>query len=182
MSKNFERILAMHCSPALLGIKSSNLINCSKQEFPNILEEINELNQAYNPRIHFMNLMTKDNRVLILVYQNSKLYRTIFDEKNHEYLLSHNYPKDKDLASYIDCLKMRMKNMEDFPHEIGVFLGYDLEDIIEFEKGEKECIYVGYWKVFSKKEEKIQIFNQFTKCRTIVTNLIEKGYSLEAII
>lgn len=182
MSKSFERILAMHCSPALLGIKSANLISCSLQEVPNLLEEIQELNQSYNPRIHFLVLKVEDHRVLILVYQNMKLSKTIFTDKNYEYLLSRGYPKNKELTAYLSRLKRRMENNDSFPHEIGVFLGYDLEDIIEFEKGEKECIYVGYWKVFSRKEEKIQIFNRFTRCRNIITNLLEKGYSLEAII
>jgi len=37
------------------------------------------------------------------------------------------------------------------------------KDTIEFENGNKDCIYVGYWKVYSKKEEKLQIFERYNK-------------------
>ena len=44
-----------------------------------------------------------------------------------------------------------MKNEQGFPHEIGVILGYPVEDVIEFEKHQgKNCKYCGCWKRYSK--------------------------------
>ena len=79
--------------------------------------------------------------------------------------------------SMLLCLKERMEN-DDFPHEIGVFLGYDLSDIKAFIKG-NACLYVGYWKVYSRVDEKIELFNKYTKCREIVNKMIDKGYPIE---
>ena len=86
----------------------------------------------------------------------------------------------KIIESMLDDLKNRLNN-EDFPHEIGVFLGYDLDDIKSFIEGE-ECIYVGYWKVYSKLNEKLEIFNKYTRCRNCVINLIDKGFPIESFM
>ena len=94
----------------------------------------------------------------------------------------HGYPNVKKLDLYLDFLQRKITADGNFPHEIGVFLGYDLSDTIEFENGNKDCIYVGYWKVYSKKEEKLQIFERYNKCRDIVFSLLNKGYRLEALI
>lgn len=181
MCKQFEKALAFHCSPALFGIKPSNLINLDLKDYPNLEKEIEELNRSFNPRISFKILKISSKNALVLVYQERKLYRAIFNTEGYEYLLNYDYPKVKDLNAYIECLKERII-MNDFPHEIGVFLGYDLDDIKEYQKGNKNCLMVGYWKVFSDKEKKMKIFNQYTRCKNIVSSLLNKGYRLEAII
>lgn len=181
MCKQFERTLAFHCAPALFGIKASNLINVCLKDFPNLDNEIADLNKDFNPRIFFKILNKTDKKALILVYQEYKLSRALFNMKAYLYLQGFNYPKERDLDSYLNHLSSKMKN-EEFPHEIGVFLGYDLDDIREYQNGNKNCLYVGYWKVFSDKERKMKIFDQYTKCKNIVSSLLNKGYRLEAII
>ena len=52
---------------------------------------------------------------------------------------------------FVNDLFNRMKNEQGFPHEIGVILGYPVEDVIEFEKHQgKNCKYCGCWKRYSK--------------------------------
>jgi hypothetical protein len=76
-------------------------------------------------------------------------------------------------------LSLRERMEEDsFPHEIGVFLGYDLSDIKSFIEG-KECLYVGYWKVYSNVEEKMEIFDKYARCKNAVMRMIDKGYPIE---
>ena len=181
MCKRFENLLAFHCSPALFGIKPSNLINVSIKDFPNIVDIVDELNHTFCNKICFEILRLTNSSALILVYQANKLQRALFKESNYNYLLKYNYPKNKSVREYIDLLKARLE-LTEFPHEIGVFLGYDLNDIVDFEKGDKKCIFIGCWKVFSNPDEKIKIFNQYTKCKNIVFSLLRKGYSLEGII
>lgn len=182
MSTRLEQVLALHCSPELFGIKAANLISCSLDECPNLFEDINELNKKHNPKICFRILKSTGNRCLILIYKHDKLAKTIFKNDVYEYLVMHGYPNVKKLDLYLDFLQRKITADGNFPHEIGVFLGYDLSDTIEFENGNKDCIYVGYWKVYSKKEEKLQIFERYNKCRDIVFSLLNKGYRLEALI
>lgn len=181
MCKQFENILVQHCSPAIFGLKASNLISVSLDKCPNIENEIIKLNEMFNNRISFRILSKTNSSILVLVYKEAKLCRTIFNESNYEYLLNYSYPIEKNLDKYLIHLEKRLANSE-FPHEIGVFLGYSLDDIMEYQNGNKNCLYVGYWKVFKDKEKKLKIFNQFTKCKNTVLSLVNKGYNLESII
>ena len=61
MSTRLEQVLALHCSPALFGIKAANLISCSLDECPNLFEDINELNKKHNPKICFRILKSTGN-------------------------------------------------------------------------------------------------------------------------
>lgn len=181
MSKRFEELLVYHCAPALCGIKSSNLVSLSLSLFPNIEEYVRELNERYAPKREFKILRKTKKTCLVLVYTSKKLYNTIFSEENYQFLLKNNYPKEKEISSYLDVLSSKISNNKDFPHEIGVFLGYDLDDVIAFEEG-RACLYSGDWKVYSDVEDKIQTFERFSKCKNNFLNLITQGYRLEQLL
>lgn len=176
MSKVLERLLAIHSAPAICGIKASNLICIDYDEA--IYKEIEELNNSY-PKLRFLVLKRNGSKVLILVYRKKAFERTILSLENKQYLESIGYDT-RSIDTMLNDLKERLKDNE-FPHEIGVFLGYDLDDIKSFIKGEK-CIYVGYWKVYSKLNEKLEIFDKYTKCKECVINLINKGFPIESFM
>ena len=173
MSKILEQVLATHSSPAICGLKASNLINI--KYYDSIYLEIEELNKKY-PRVCFYILKRNKDSVLVLVYRRNVLERKLNEEDNKSFLFDLGYDVIS-VDSMLSCLKERIK-LKDFPHEIGVFLGYDLSDIKSFIKG-NTCLYVGYWKVYSKVDEKIELFNKYNKCREIVNKLIDKGYPIE---
>ncbi len=178
MSDNLARMLCMHSSPAICGIKASNLVSFDTNEMNHVEEEIEELNNLYSKKICFKILQHKDNRILVLIYKNQVMDKTLNNFKNKEFLKSLNYDINS-TDSMIETLRNRINVSKEFPHEIGVFLGYDLEDTIEFLKGNKKCIYVGYWKVYSNVEEKKAIFDKYNMCKDRLLKLIDKGYPLE---
>ena len=52
--------------------------------------------------------------------------------------------------------------MEHYPHEMGIFLGYPLEDVRGFIRHEgKESRYTGYWKVYGDVTQAKQIFQAY---------------------
>lgn len=173
MSEVLERLLAIHSSPAICGIKPSNLICIDYDE--SIYKEIEELNLKY-PKLCFKVLKKTDSKVLILVYRKNTFKKSLMNNDYINFLENIGYDTSS-IDNMIEDLKIRL-NEEEFPHEIGIFLGYDLDDIKSFIDG-KECIYVGYWKVYSRLNEKIKIFNKYTKCRDCVINLINKGFPIE---
>ena len=173
MSRLLERALALHSSPAICGIKASNLINIEYSE--DLYRELEELNKRF-PNFFFYILKKDKNKVLILIYRKRILELKLSEKSNKEFLENLGYDVSS-IDSMLLCLKERIKN-DDFPHEIGVFLGYDLNDIKSFMENRK-CIYTGYWKVYSNLDEKKKLFNRYTKCKNCVIKMIDKGFPIE---
>ena len=71
----------------------------------------------------------------------------------------------------------------EFPHEIGLFLGYPVEDVKGFIKNRgKNCLYSGYWKVYGKMAEKAKLFERFDYVRELMVLLVYHGAELSEII
>ena len=71
----------------------------------------------------------------------------------------------------------------DFPHEIGIFLGYPLDDVEGFIKNKGQNFLLnGYWKVYSNKEEKEKIFKAYKKSKAYNKALAKKGYDLAQLV
>ena len=173
MSTQLQKALAIHSAPALCGIKASNLINVDYSD--ELFKEIEELNKKFtNFRFYF--LKKDKNKVLILIYRKRVLERELNRNSNKEFLKELGYDVSS-IDSMLLCLKERIA-YNDFPHEIGVFLGYDLSDIKSFIEN-KKCLYTGYWKVYSNLDEKLELFSKYTRCKNCVIKMIDKGFPIE---
>ena len=63
-----------------------------------------------------------------------------------------------------------------FPHEIGVFLGYPLQDVIGFiENKGMNSKYTGLWKVYGDRDESMKMFAKFRKCTDVYGELWRSG-------
>ncbi len=180
MCKDFEKLLAYHCAPSIFGIKSANLVNIDIDKCKNIEEDILKINMI-DTKVKFRILKKCGNKVLLLTYKEKNLYHQLFEANNYNYLLTYGYPKEKNLDLFLEYLSKRIK-LNDFPHEIGVFLGYDLNDIKDYVSGKKECLLTGYWKVYSNPDLKLECFNRFSRCRRAALTLLERGYDFERVI
>lgn len=181
MSSVFSMLLAYHCAPALVGIKSANLISCSIEDYPTLEEDIMDANKKFKGSIKIEILRKSEKSVLILVYYTKALESTLLNPKNHEYLLSIGYPEEFSISSYLDFLKSKISSNINFPHEIGIFLDYELSDVLGFINNEK-CLYTGYWKVYSNVEVKKKKFEIYTRCRVALLQKLKKGNMLESIV
>ena len=76
-----------------------------------------------------------------------------------------------------------MNQGEGFPHEIGLLLGYPIEDVVGFiEQKGKNYLYSGYWKVYGEVEKKKEIFRQYEEAKEELILLLEDGYDMHSII
>ena len=84
-----------------------------------------------------------------------------------------------DVDSALDTLKSRLNGLDAFPHEIGVFLGYPLEDVLGFiENGGRNCLSCGCWKVYSNECEALKAFERYEKCKAVYQRLFASGCPL----
>ena len=178
MSETFTHILAYHSAPAICGIKASNLINISLENSSDIYDQINEFNSRFNPKVCIKILQRKNKRLLILIYRQTSLNICLQIKENKSFLLNLGYPDTQDIDVLLDYLIKRLNESNNFPHEIGIFLGYDLSDILGYINNEN-CIYSGYWKVYSNLEKKLKLFNSYTKCRNIVCKYLDNGFTID---
>ncbi len=180
MSDLFSKVLALHSAPAICGIKASNLINCNLLELNNFFEDVKEVNDNYNPSLYIKILKIKNDKALILVYKKETI-NLILTKNNLCFLKKCGYPNSYNIDDLIDYLIIRLNSSDTFPHEIGIFLGYDLDDVLGFIK-HKKSIYSGLWKIYSDKERKIELFNKYKNCTKTVLTYLDNGYKLDYFI
>lgn len=182
-SKIFDDKLAMFCSPVLLNHKVSNLVSISKKEIPNIGLLVDSYNKNLEKHCISIEKMCEcGQRILLLVYRKDLLKLYLNSKGISEIMEGYGYKKSDKLEDYLTILKSRM-NLEEFPHEIGAFLGYPVDDVVGFiENKGKNYSYCGYWKVYGNREEAIKTFSIYDKVRFIVLNELKKGRNLFNII
>lgn len=78
-------------------------------------------------------------------------------------------------------IKERIRQLEDFPHEIGLFLSYPIEDVLGFiENRGKNYILNGYWKVYGNEEEARKSFFKYRKCTDVYHKLLWEEHPLKS--
>ena len=175
----FEQKLAFHTAPALLGIKPSNLMSLDKEEL-----DIYGNAESFNRRAAEKGLKIKilcdcGKRCLVLLY-NEHLMKNMLSEKDRRRMLERfGYERSCGLEECLDRLASRTQVCLEFPHEIGLFLGYPVGDVQGFisnhGQGFKLC---GYWKVYSDADRARRIFKNYDKCRAFLCNKLEQGYDI----
>jgi hypothetical protein len=76
-----------------------------------------------------------------------------------------------------------METKNDFPHEMGLLLGYPTEDVEGFITHQGDhCLCVGYWKVYANKERKLKIFERFENAKESLIQLLSCGVSMGDIM
>ena len=140
-------------------------------------EEIDALLVQYNAQfaergIVFRRLCACTKRVLVLVYNEEQLTQALRNPGYQAYLIAAGYEAGASAEAYLHRLEQRLNTQKTFPHEIGVFLGYPLEDILGFvlNKG-TDCKYSGYWKVYGDVPKARSIFAAYEHFRDIILSL-----------
>ena len=181
--RDFERILAFHGGPAMAGIKAGNLISCAKDKYPDFFRWIRQYQYDFKDKgIRFEVLYTGDKNHLLFTYRERVLKGALEQGEVQALLERLGYPVCSGVDEILSYLKMRFHAHKDFPHEIGVFLGYPLADILGYVKYHgRGCKLSGYWKVYGDVEEAKKRFLQFEKCRNAITKKVQAGWALSQI-
>lgn len=88
-------------------------------------------------------------------------------------------------AIWLECANQRaFKGDEsgEFPHEVGLFLGYPPEDVkgfIDHRANDFKC--AGLWKVYGDEEKARSLFEKYRKCTEIYCALWQSGSKLEQL-
>lgn len=172
-----EYALGTHCGITFAGIKAASLINLKSE-----CRSCVEIYERHFSRrgFGFLTLREDGARILLFIYNRVQLEKLLFDKDNKRFLEEAGYTyetADEALA----ILKQRMADGK-FPHEIGVFLNYSLEDVKAFIAHPNDGVkLVGYWKVYCDEERKKRIFDQYARCTRRIEERLLSGVPLESI-
>lgn len=180
MLPGFESQLAFHCAPALAGIKPSNLISLSAASFPGLPLLLPAFNAALPSEEIRLELLGEIRRhFLVLVYREGQLTRHLRDKTVQALLSQAGYPVEEGMSAALMHLKKRLDRDGEFPHEIGLFLGYPTEDVLGFMKHRGKAYKLsGYWKVYGNEEQARALFERYTHCRALCCAQMAKGKSI----
>ena len=164
----FNSLLKDYCFPTLLGLKVANMFSYSYISKQDLDDTISSWNKFLNEKsIHIEILNITDRRALIYVYRKKRLMNILNQKKVKNILCEYGYKTNK-IDDCMSTLKNKIKSSEDFPHEIGVFLGYPICDVLCFIKDKgKNSICTGCWKVYHNEERALKTFSLFDRCRKI---------------
>lgn len=174
-----EQFLIEYCSPTLAGLKTANLCNCPAHSLEELNMHLCRINNLLNKKDVYLEVLnSKNGRALIYVYRKSKITQELTNQNILDFLRAYGY----NCGSFTYCierLKKRFACSDIFPHEIGVFLGYPLKDVIGFIENEgKNSKCSGLWKVYSDEYKAMQLFERYNKCRKVYMKLFAGGRSI----
>ena len=180
MQNGLDRLLATYCSPTLAGIKPASLVSCDRNLYPDLPQRLEEYRSAFSAReIYFEIVCACSARFLLLVYSKPQLERRMADPQVQHVLRHFAYPVGQPLDVLLRNLKRRIAMSKDFPHEIGLFLGYPIEDVVGFIRyAGKGCKLSGLWKVYGDAEAASRLFDRLSRVCHAVTRRVDKGETL----
>jgi hypothetical protein len=178
--ENIELQLALQCAPLIAGLKVSNLLNIHRRD----LFELKKIMR--NSELSWRILVQKDDKLTILLYHKESLESYMYQTKVNSFLRSFGY-ENLNLSYILDEFTLRyekyMKEKKGFPHEMGLLLGYPVEDVTGFiEYQGTQSLYTGYWKVYKDKDEKIRLFESFENAKEGMIQLLSRGLCMVDII
>lgn len=178
----FEKSLITHCSPTLASLKVANLFSYNFVTEDELTDSVEYWNgQMKKAGIHLIVLRKRNQKALIYVCRSSELERELRSVQIMKFLSSYGYV-EMDFNSALERLKERLNVCSEFPHEIGIFLGYPLEDVVGFiHNNGKNFQLSGMWKVYGDREKAEKRFGKYKKCTDIYLRLWNKGRSVQQL-
>jgi len=169
-------------APTLCGIKPSNLFTMADVDFSKS-EILRWEKEIKNQNLHLVAFKLLSNRWMIFAYNSNWIKQILCNELIAAYLYQKGYSAPQDIYKTLEELILRLKNHSCFPHEVGLFLGYPLEDVISFEKNKGQNYkYCGIWKSYSDSSLAESCCNQYRCCSKLCKQWFEKGLSVSEII
>ncbi|MBE6850640.1 MAG: DUF3793 family protein [Ruminococcus sp.] len=177
--RNFGQKLAMHTAPTLLGIKCASLLSLRIES-----EEVCDYSAYFNYRVSAKGLKSRilcscRSHTLLLVYHEKLLTARLADRSARKVLENSGYASDWSLEECLSFLAQRIQCSSEFPHEIGIFLGYPTEDVLGFIANHGDNYkFCGCWKVYGCEESAKRTFANYEKCRKFLCNKLNEGADL----
>ncbi len=178
-----NQAILYHTAPTFLNLKPATLINFT------------EFNKLYQSWLYFSRKQLKGlladlhintvieyeeidhqagKQALVLFYNTEILEQILFHQENCTFLAGCGYETNQNVKGYLNQLSLKLLSPK-FPHEIGIFLGIPLGDVVGFitNKG-KNYIFSQYWKVYQNPLMAKKIFASYDYAKIDLLQRLKK--------
>ena len=125
-------MLIDHCSPTLASLKCGSLFSVTPEDMAYTRREAQALSDVLAPKgLAIRVIDVGDGRALCYLYRPGQLRCVLAGERERAFLAEQGYP-DLHVEAAVDLLCARLAQGGAFPHEIGLFLGYPIDDVVAF--------------------------------------------------
>lgn len=177
---SYESIIR-NCAPTLAGIKVGSLYSYRFASLEELEQALQDRNAMLNPKGIFVVIFRViGQQALIYIYRKSQLEALLTQSEIQEFLHAKGY-KTFTIHACLSLLQCHLQQ-SDFPHEIGIFLGYPLADIKAFiaNKG-KHCKCSGCWKAYTNEDLARKTFQKFKKCTDVYCAKFHEGFDMKRL-
>lgn len=172
-----EYIVGKNCGVTFAGIKPASLISVKTEHAAGVIGIAEHFSRKGFCCVCLRHLR---DRCVILVYNENALHAVLFSAENRAFLRECGY-EYVSVNEAIETLARRMAS-GDFPHEVGIFLGYPLWDVQGFMRSPEEGLKLsGYWKVYGNEDVAAKKFEQYKRCSDCICRRMMQGESLSQI-
>lgn len=175
-------IIAYSAGPTLAREKPSSLLIFNNNN-RNVHDSWRKFKEEVTDKfkINFFELKKNKESTVVLIYNETILKHVLKELKNINFLKRFGYNDEMTIDEILIYLSKRFENV--CPHEIGIFLGYPIEDVAMFVNcPNKKCKMVGYWKVYHNIEQAKSIFKKYDDIKVSIVRTMMKGIKPMEII
>lgn len=152
MERSFEAVLVEQCATTLAGVKPASLFRYqgATSGSPGRPRPLGQRAGPYGITIRVLKYCPQTGACLIyLVPGRDGFGRSSRSHPPRAFLAGQGYGADQSCQELLRQLSRRLCLEREFPHEIGVFLGYPLEDVVGFIRNRgRNYTCCGYWKAY----------------------------------
>lgn len=171
--------MAIQCAPVIFNLKPSNLL---------ILESVDEEQlQLLMRRMKLSCQLFYRNgeKTIWFVYRKEWLQSLLgqpeiirfFEEKKYRKIQE--IPVEHVIGRVGKRFFFHKKGRTEYPHELGLLLGYPLCDVKGFIENQGKCyLCSGYWKVYANEQEARKTFDLYHAARKLAGELIQKRVNI----
>lgn len=174
-----ERHIVEQCAPTLASLKTGALFGVIEPDSAELLRQVEHWRSRLADKGLVLSVLRcRKGRALIYLGRLSQLERDLAAPGAAELLKRCGYASHS-CPEALETLRRRVLSEEGFPHEIGVFLGYPLPDVLGYIQNRgKNSKLTGLWQVYGDADEAARSFRRYRKCSELYRRLYDSGRGL----
>lgn len=186
MERSFEAVLVTQCAPTLAGVKPASLFRWQDSHGQTARDAAAHWARELVPfgiAVRILKTCPRTGNSLVYLYRAGWLRSILTEPSNLAFLTRMGYTPEQGCSGLLEQLSGRLCLEREFPHEIGVFLGYPLEDVVGFIQNRgRNYTCCGYWKAYGDPAEAQHRFAQYRRCTEVCRQRFQMGVPLIQLV